>query len=74
MKDFRNGATEGGLAPEATLSYDGQYLLSGGSILARCGWVAVGVVVRGWGCGGVTEGGLAPEATLSYDWPVHAVR
>jgi hypothetical protein len=34
IKEFRNGVTEGGLAPEATLSYDGQFLLSGKLALA----------------------------------------
>lgn len=36
VKEFRNGVVEGGLSPEATLSYDGQFLMSGG--FAK-GWV-----------------------------------
>jgi hypothetical protein len=29
MSEFRNGVTEAGMSPEASLSYDGQYVLSG---------------------------------------------
>lgn len=29
IKQFTNGVIEGGAVPEASLSYDGQYLLSG---------------------------------------------
>lgn len=42
VKEFRNGVVEGGLSPEATLSYDGQFLMSGG-FLPRGGWL-------GWAC------------------------
>jgi hypothetical protein len=29
VKQFVNGVTEGGASPEASLSYDGQYVMSG---------------------------------------------
>jgi hypothetical protein len=36
MRSFPNGVTEAGAAPEASLSYDGQYVLSGGCRDCAC--------------------------------------
>jgi hypothetical protein len=33
LRSFPNGATEAGAAPEASLSYVGQYVLSGGLLV-----------------------------------------
>jgi hypothetical protein len=42
LRSFPNGVTEAGAAPEASLSYDGQYVLSGGLLV----WMVAVIVAN----------------------------